>query len=214
MTHEQNAIELVRTRPVDPVAGMPLPPSGPAALPSAETVQSWVEFYMIEAIGPLFPDRGNHPNLYVTAEIWTLILNHIANMGVYYKACRAAGISLRYFEKLREQHPILEELVQDAMAVYRQRLVEVVHERAVNGVEEEVYYQGQVCGSIRHYSDNLLAMLIKRHLPEFRDHSTADVNVNGGVLVVHQPAQSREDWLAERRKAEAIPAEVVKRDGQ
>jgi hypothetical protein len=214
MTQDQNAIQIVQTRPPDATALAPMTTAPAAVYPSAETTSSWVEFYTIDAIKPLFPDRGNHPNLHVTAEIWTLIMNHIANIGVYYKACRAAGISLRYFEKMREAWPVLDDLTQDAMAVYRQKLIEIVHERAVNGVEEEVYYQGRPCGSVRHYSDQLLAMLIKRHLPEFRDHSTADVNVNGGVLVVHQPAQSREEWLAERRKAEAIPAEVVKRDGQ
>lgn len=207
-------MQIVQTRPPDVSALAMMPTAREAVYPSAETASSWVEFYTVDAIRPLFPDRGNHPNLYVTAEIWTLIMNHIANIGVFYKACRAAGISLRYFEKMREAWPILDDLTQDAMAVYRQKLVEIVHERAVNGVEEEIYYQGMPCGTVRHYSDNLLTMLIKRHLPEFRDHSIADVNVNGGVLVVHHPAQSREEWLAERRRAEAIPGEVVKSSGE
>ena len=37
--------------------------------------------------------------------------------------------------------------------------------RAIQGTEEPVYYQGQIVGSVRKYSDTLLIFLLKAHKP-------------------------------------------------
>jgi hypothetical protein len=185
---------------------IPPPPS------TSQRPPNWVQAFRAADILKVLPDRGHHPNIYVTAEVFTEILNHIVNCGVFYKACIAAGISMRYFGKLREAFPVMEELTQDALEIYRCRVAEAIHSRAIDGWDEPVFYQGVEVGSIRRYSDRLLEMQAKRHMPEYRDHTTTDVNVSGGVLVVHAPAMSREQWLADRRKADAIESGAVATD--
>lgn len=51
----------------------------------------------------------------------------------------------------------------------------------------------------RVYSDKLIEMLAKRHIPEFRERHQVDMNVTTGVLRVEQ-AVSREDWEARLEK--------------
>lgn len=42
------------------------------------------------------------------------------------------------------------------------------YRRAVEGVPEPVFYQGDECGTITRYSDSLLMSLLKAHDPRFR----------------------------------------------
>lgn len=60
---------------------------------------------------------------------------------------------------------------------YRKAFAEAQHEasdalisearrRAIDGTEKPVYYKGEVCGTIREYSDSLLMFLIKGDQPE------------------------------------------------
>lgn len=50
------------------------------------------------------------------------------------------------------------------------RLEEAARERAVEGWEEPVYQRGELVGSVRKYSDSLLAMLLKGAKPQkYRD---------------------------------------------
>lgn len=51
----------------------------------------------------------------------------------------------------------------------------------------------------RVYSDKLMELLLKRHIPEFRDKQQVDLNVNTGVLRVEHQV-SREDWEARLEK--------------
>ena len=45
--------------------------------------------------------------------------------------------------------------------------------RAVDGVDEQVFYQGKACGVVRKYSDTLLIFLLKGRRPErYRDRSS------------------------------------------
>ena len=49
------------------------------------------------------------------------------------------------------------------------------------GVEQPVFYKGEVCGSVRKYSDVLLIFLLKGlRLEVYREnkHITGDINVN------------------------------------
>lgn len=46
--------------------------------------------------------------------------------------------------------------------------------RAIVGVDEPVFHQGQVVGYVRKYSDRLLGMMAKAHLAEYRDKVEVD----------------------------------------
>jgi hypothetical protein len=46
--------------------------------------------------------------------------------------------------------------------------------RAIDGIEEPHFYRGEICGTVRKYSDQLLMFLLKAHRPEkFRDRAPA-----------------------------------------
>jgi hypothetical protein len=51
----------------------------------------------------------------------------------------------------------------------------------------------------RVYSDKLIEMLAKRHIPEFREKQQVDLNVTTGVLRVEKQV-SKEDWEARLQK--------------
>lgn len=48
--------------------------------------------------------------------------------------------------------------------------------RAFEGVEEPVFYRGQVCGHVRKYSDSLIMFILKAYRHQFRDRVQVDVN--------------------------------------
>lgn len=72
-------------------------------------------------------------------------------------------------------------------------LEDVAIERATKGTLRPVFQGGVKVGSVREYSDGLLALLLKAHKPAFRDKS--DVNVSGSlslvdlVLAARKPAE-------------------------
>lgn len=147
-----------------------------------------------------------------TPEIVCEVLNQIARTGVFWRACVSSGISPAQLNRCRHDYPEIDEMVATAFDIYKERLQEAIHERAVMGVDEPQFYKGGVCGYITRYSDRLLELHAKRHIPEYRDHTTTDLNVKGGVLALTAPAMSREEYLAARRKADAIEGEVVPDD--
>ena len=179
-----------------------------SAIPSA------VKPFTVKMVRELTPDRGKDPRLKFTPPLLTKIFNEIANCGVMRTACAAAAVSLGQFLRLREVHEEIDELTKLAIDFYRERIQETIHNRAIEGWDEPVFYQGRPVGSIRKFSDRLLELQAKRFCPEYRDRSEVDVNVSGGVLVIHSPAMGREDWLAERRKRLAIAGEAESIDGE
>ncbi|NPV80809.1 MAG: hypothetical protein HPY52_11115 [Firmicutes bacterium] len=64
------------------------------------------------------------------------------------------------------QDPEYAEAFEVAKKEAADRLEAEARRRAVEGVEEPVYYQGQVCGTVRRYSDTLLIFLLKGALPD------------------------------------------------
>jgi len=68
-------------------------------------------------------------------------------------------------------------LEEQSEELYQELLLEEVDRRALEGVEEDVYFQGKVVGSKRVYSDNLLMFRVKGIMPEYRSGAT-NVNIN------------------------------------
>lgn len=64
----------------------------------------------------------------------------------------------------------------DALNTGLDELEAEARRRAFDGVEEPVFYKGEVCGHIRRYSDSLIMFMLKAYRPQFRDRVTIDVN--------------------------------------
>ena len=94
----------------------------------------------------------------------------------------------------------------------RELLEAEARRRAAMGVEEPVFYKGQVVGHIRKYSDNLLMFLLKAHWPEkFRENLSIDQRVSGSdggpVKTEHVFQPTQEAWdeaLRTRAEYEAL----------
>jgi hypothetical protein len=84
--------------------------------------------------------------------------------------------------------------------------------RAVDGVEEDVYYQGEVVGKKRVYSDTLLALMLKAKAEGFKDEEKHQAVVQ--VNIMPRP-DTYEAWIAVRdnelasRASAMLPAPVI-----
>lgn len=96
----------------------------------------------------------------------------------------AVGLNPNTVVKTKGSDPEFKAACEDALELYREKLVKEAERRAHDGVSEPVFFRGQECGAIQRYSDTLLLALLKRHIPEFRDRHQVDVTHTGGVMVV------------------------------
>ena len=102
----------------------------------------------------------------------------------------------------------------EALEEARELLEAEARRRAAIGVDEPVFYKGQVVGQIRKYSDNLLMFLLKAHWPEkFRENYAVEHRGPGGGPVkleaktehVFQPSpEVWDDVLRERAEFERL----------
>lgn len=103
-------------------------------------------------------------------------------------AARAIGRARSRAYGLRAEDPDFAAAWSDAVDEAIDRLEREAWRRAVEGLEEPVFYQGKVCGVVRRYSDRMLEMLLKAHRPEeYRERHTLEHS--GGMMLRH------EDWL-------------------
>lgn len=81
-------------------------------------------------------------------------------------AARAAGVSRsRVYQVRAESEPFARQW-EDAVGALGDRIEAEAVRRALHGVEEPYYYQGEERGTVRKYSDTLLMFLLKSRCPE------------------------------------------------
>jgi hypothetical protein len=104
------------------------------------------------------------------------MLAALAETGNVSKACAAAEVGrATHYEWLRDDPQYAKDAA-DAMEHAADLLEEEARRRAHDGVDEPVFYQGEVCGTVRKYSDTLLIFLLKGAKPDkFRERSSVVV---------------------------------------
>lgn len=115
--------------------------------------------------------------------------------GVVTTAARAASINRSTARQWRLKDPEFAAAWADALEDAVDELEKEAHRRAVQGVEEPVFYQGQQVSVIRRYSDALLITLLKANRPEkYRErveHSgSVDLNIADRLAQGRQRAGS------------------------
>lgn len=86
-----------------------------------------------------------------------------------------------------------------------------VRRRAIDGVDEPVFHQGQIVGTITRYSDRLLYAMAKARLPEYQDTATVQhVGPGGGAIEIEDRSASLADVA---RVLEAVGALTELRGG-
>lgn len=123
-------------------------------------------------------------------------LMYLARFGLKNSAAQYAGVSseaVRFYSK--NTNPDFADAINEAMDIFKESLEQVALRRAVDGWEEPVYQKGELVGTIHRHSERMLEMLLKRHIPDFKDNLRIDNSVNGGVLLIPS-ALSAEEWEA------------------
>ena len=97
-----------------------------------------------------------------TPERRVRFLDQLATCGNVRAACIAAGISAPTAYKLRRRMPLFARAWDAALAIAAPHVDAVIHDRAINGVEEPVLYKGEVVATRRRYDNRLLLALAGR----------------------------------------------------
>jgi hypothetical protein len=126
--------------------------------------------------------------------------------GLPYKSAKSIGTSGRRMLSECEQDKEFATACEDAMHFFRESVEEEVYRRAVEGVEEPVFYKGSVCGHVTKYSDTMLSLLVKKENPAFGEKLKVDTTIHGGVLLTLPVAPTAQEWLDGTQEAPQLPA--------
>jgi DNA-binding transcriptional regulator YdaS (Cro superfamily) len=128
------------------------------------------------------------------------------NCGDMLAAAQACGVSLIFVNQWAKDDAKVAERLKEAANVGTQGLVSAAIKRAVHGVDEDVYFKGEVVGAKRVYSDGLLQTLLKAKVPEFsKDGESSGTNVTVNIANVVPRAENYEQWLAMKQATLAKP---------
>lgn len=126
-----------------------------------------------------------------------VFLEELAKSGCVSSSAERAGYSdTTFLYKVRKQDEEFAEAWAEAEEAGTDILLGEARRRAVEGVDEPVFYKGEVVGYKRNYSDSMLMFLIKGKRPEFRDRAQTDVKIDANLGVAFLPTspKSVEDW--------------------
>lgn len=111
-------------------------------------------------------------------------LRCFALCGNVLRSCQAAGIGRRTAYNWLEQDEQFQKLYAEAHEDALDLLEEEARRRGVDGVLEPVFQGGKKVGSIRKYSDNMLALLLKRKRPDTFRERHEHTSKDGGPIGV------------------------------
>lgn len=117
-------------------------------------------------------------------------------------ACQRAKVSRSWAYAQRDEDPEFAATWDEALEMGVDEAQGELHRRAVKGVLEPVFYQGEEVGHIRRYSDTLLIFLLKAHRPEiYRETVRSELTgANGGPI----KQESKVDHAIDSSTAESI----------
>lgn len=121
-----------------------------------------------------------------------------AEAGNVSRACQCAGISRRAAYEWRDADAQFAEAWDDIIEETTEVLEREVYRRAHEGVDEPVFYQGEMVGAVRKYSDTLAMFILKGRRPEkYRENIKQEIS--GEVEHTHRvvrvpPKAAKEEW--------------------
>lgn len=113
-----------------------------------------------------------------------LFLDNLALYGNKSRACRLVGISVSTMRRHLKNDPEFAEAVEDCLEGVADELETAAYQRAVEGVKEDIIYNGQVVGERTVYSDSLLKTLLVAAKKE-KYSPTSTINHQGSVEHKH-----------------------------
>ena len=134
-----------------------------------------------------------------TPERRALFLERLAAHGNVRAACRTVGLSAESAYRLRRRDAPFARGWAAAVVLGRDRTEQVLGERAVEGVEEQIYYRGELIGTRRRYDSRLLLAHLAR-LDRLVDVAGAGVDAGRFDEVLAMIAEGRDELLPEREE--------------
>ena len=105
-------------------------------------------------------------------EAWQLFLASFSKGGIVTDAALAAGKDPRTIYRWRERSERCMSEFKEAERQAADVLRKEARRRAVDGVSEPVFFQGEICGYVQRYSDSLMGRLLVAHCEEHKQEST------------------------------------------
>lgn len=126
---------------------------------------------------------------------------HLAETGNVTSSAEAAGVARSVVYEWRKQDKEFARKWEEALAIAVDSLTLEARRRALEGVEEIRYFQGEPIGSIRKYSDQLLMFLLRAYDPKtfrlLRDHSKGKTRP---AKEIREQIQEKIDRLSRHRE--------------
>ena len=116
-------------------------------------------------------------------------------------SARQAGVSPTTVREHKKKDPHFLAAFTEAYEDFKESLEAEAYRRAFIGVDRPVFQRGEEVGQIREYDSAILQMYLKRHVPEYKESFTIDVNVNPAPLVV--PTKDNETEWEKRHQVDA-----------
>jgi hypothetical protein len=110
--------------------------------------------------------KAQMPTKEPTAKRYKKFLALLTEYGNVTKAAAGANVDRAQLYQRRDRHPSFAEAWDAALAIGVAALEDEARRRAFEGWLEPVWHKGHECGAVRKYSDTLLIVLLKAHLPE------------------------------------------------
>lgn len=138
-----------------------------------------------------------------------VFLQILSETGQITRAAHAAGYAdSSYLRKLYKNDEAFAEAWEEAITAASDVLESEAVRRAVDGINEPVYYQGELVDVNTKYSDGLLQFLLKGAKPEvYRDNVNLSGAITGGIAIVPVAIKSEDDW--ERAALDLRDNEVI-----
>lgn len=141
---------------------------------------------------------ANHRQTSWTIERKRKFLANLAKTGNVTTAARLCGSSRSRAYQTRDEDPGFAQSWKAALKEAADNLEAEAWRRAVDGVDEPVFYMGAECGVVRKYSDSLLTLLLK-HAKRNKYMERSERTLSGKLEVQHskKAADMTDDELAE-----------------
>ena len=127
-----------------------------------------------------------------------IFLDVLRRTGKVVQSAQAAGYSdSSYLRKLRRDDESFAAEWDEALEAGMDRLEDEAVRRGVEGVEEPVFYRGDIVGYKLNYSDQLLMFMLKAGRPDkFAERKKIEGHIDGkiGVALLPMTAPSMEEW--------------------
>lgn len=137
-------------------------------------------------------------------------LNALAEYGTISKAAEATGVTRQAHYFWKQQDKAYEIAYLRAQEMGNARIEEEAWRRGVYGDERPVFYKGKKVGTVKHYSDAILALLLKGAYPDKYKDRVEQETVGDGSGQITWEGEEQSDEADEKDTAtpdsDTVPA--------